>query len=223
MSNKTQRGTIFLESVQILSHQHFEGDQYVLQVHAPRCAAAARAGQFAHLQCDPSLAMRRPLSIMRCNPATGRVDFLYKVVGRGTRMLAMREPGEQISLLGPIGQPFRPDPLRSRPLLLGGGVGIPPMVFLSEELLATRGKDSNFSPLVLMGSEAPFPFTRQPSRIMVPGIPDGIIARLEHYFLTYKTMPGEEDRVRIPEIYGHAHAIGVVAAAMNDYEEHYGG
>ena len=178
MSNKTQRGTIFLESVQILSHQRLEGDQYVLQVHAPRCAAAARAGQFAHLQCDPSLAMRRPLSIMRCNPATGRVDFLYKVVGRGTRMLAMREPGEQISLLGPIGQPFRPDPLRSRPLLLGGGVGIPPMIFLSEELLATRGKDSNFSPLVLMGSEAPFPFTRQPSRIMVPGIPDGIIASM---------------------------------------------
>ncbi|MGB5432425.1 MAG: inorganic diphosphatase, partial [Acidimicrobiia bacterium] len=57
----------------------------------------------------------------------------------------------------------------------------------------------------------------------IADIPSGIIARLEHYFLTYKTMPGEEDRVRIPEIYGHAHAIGVVAAAMSDYEEHYGG
>jgi len=54
-------------------------------------------------------------------------------------------------------------------------------------------------------------------------IPNALIARLEHYFLTYKTMPGEEDQVQIPEIYGHDHAVGVVAAAMRDYDEHYGG
>jgi len=54
-------------------------------------------------------------------------------------------------------------------------------------------------------------------------IPNALIARLEHYFLTYKTMPGEEDQVQIPEIYGHDHAVGLVAAAMSDYDEHYGG
>ncbi len=178
MSNKAHRDTIFLESAEILAHQAYDGAQYVLQVRAPRCAATARAGQFAHLQCAPSLAMRRPLSIMRTDPATGRVDFLYKAVGTGTRLLAKRKPGEQISVLGPIGQPFQPDTARSRPLLLGGGVGIPPMVFLAGELLATAGRNQGFSPLVLMGSEVPFPFTRQPSKIMVPGIPDGVIAAM---------------------------------------------
>jgi len=54
-------------------------------------------------------------------------------------------------------------------------------------------------------------------------IPEAIIARLEHYFLTYKTLPGEEHQVEIPEIYGREHALGVVSAAMADYEDHYGG
>jgi len=59
--------------------------------------------------------------------------------------------------------------------------------------------------------------------IDISDIPKPIIDRLEHYFLTYKTMPGEEHLVEIPEIYGREHAVGVVAAAMHDYEDHYGG
>jgi inorganic pyrophosphatase len=57
----------------------------------------------------------------------------------------------------------------------------------------------------------------------ISDIPHAIIGRLEHYFLTYKTMPGEEHQVEIPEIYGREHAIAVVSASMQDYEEHYGG
>ena len=57
----------------------------------------------------------------------------------------------------------------------------------------------------------------------VTDIPSAVIARLEHYFLTYKTMPGEEDRVHIPEIYGHDHAVRVVTESMADYDEHFGG
>ncbi len=59
--------------------------------------------------------------------------------------------------------------------------------------------------------------------IDISDIPKPLIDRLEHYFLTYKTMPGEEHLVQIPEIYGREHAVGVVAAAMHDYEDHYGG
>ncbi|MFV9672940.1 MAG: inorganic pyrophosphatase [Acidimicrobiia bacterium] len=54
-------------------------------------------------------------------------------------------------------------------------------------------------------------------------IPEALIARLEHYFLTYKTLPGEDHQVEIPEIYGREHALAVVTAAMQDYEDHYGG
>ena len=96
MSDQSRRGTIGLETAQILSHQPYAGEQYVLSVQAPECAATAKPGQFVHLACDPLLAMRRPVSIMRANPQQGWVDFLYKIVGRGTALLAERKPGETI-------------------------------------------------------------------------------------------------------------------------------
>ncbi len=173
--NKPHRNTIFLEDAEILSQQAYAAEQYVLRVQAPQCAAKARPGSFAHLQCDPQLPMRRPLSIMRVSASAGWVDFLYKAVGDGTRLLAQRKPGERISMLGPIGTPFTPDPARPHCLLLGGGVGIPPMVFLAEQL---RAAQADWQPLVLMGSEVPFPFTAKPSQILVPGMPDGVIAAM---------------------------------------------
>lgn len=168
------RGSIFVEDGEIISHEHHEGEQHILWLHAPRCAEHARAGMFAHLTCDPALPMRRPLSIMRVNRKQGWMQFLYKVTGQGTRLLALRQPGEKLSVLGPIGQGFTPDPARPRALLLGGGVGIPPVVFLADEL---RG-DSNFSPFAILGSEVPFPFQARPSRLLVPGMPDGVIATM---------------------------------------------
>ena len=173
--NKPHRNTIFLEDAEILSQQAYAAEQYVLRVQAPQCAAKAKPGSFAHLQCDPQLPMRRPLSIMRVSANEGWVDFLYKAVGDGTRLLARRKPGERISMLGPIGTPFTPDRSRPRCLLLGGGVGIPPMVFLAEQL---RAAQADWQPLVLMGSEVPFPFSARPSQILVPGMPDGVIAAM---------------------------------------------
>jgi dihydroorotate dehydrogenase electron transfer subunit len=76
--------------------------------------------------------------------------------------------------MGPIGKGFQAHPTRPRTLLVGGGVGIPPMVFLAETLAADRA--GGWQPLVLMGSEVPFPFRARPSTILVPGVPDGAIA-----------------------------------------------
>ncbi len=173
-THPAHRGSILVEDAEIISHEHHEGDQHILWVHAPGCAARAHAGMFAHLSCDPALPMRRPLSIMRVNREQGWVQFLYKVVGQGTRLLARRTAGQTLSVLGPIGHGFSPDPERPRALLLGGGVGIPPMVFLADELRNRAG----FSPLAILGSEVPFPFKARPSRLLVPGIPDGVIATM---------------------------------------------
>ena len=171
---KTHRGTLFVEDATILLHEKFPGNQYVLRVQAPRCASRANPGSFAHLQCAPSLPMRRPLSIMRADAAAGWVEFLYKDVGTGTHALAGRNPGETVNMIGPIGTPFTVDRSRPRTLLLGGGVGIPPMVFLADRLRT----DPHWKPLVLMGSEVPFPFTTRPSSILVPGMPDAVIAAM---------------------------------------------
>lgn len=56
----------------------------------------------------------------------------------------------------------------------------------------------------------------------VADLPDAVVARLRHYFATYKTLPGEESRVAIGEAYGRAHAERVVRAAMEDYAAEYG-
>ena len=182
----SQRGTLFLEEARILQHTAYDGDQYVLRVQAPKCAARALPGSFVHLTCDPSIPMRRPLSIMRVDGTAGWIEVLYKIVGPGLHALAARKAGETISTLGPIGKPFVPHPQRPRPLLIGGGVGIPPMVFLADTL-ANASPDASanalprrtgaaWKPLVLMGSEIPFPFRTRPSSILVAGIPDGSIA-----------------------------------------------
>ncbi|MFQ5644271.1 MAG: dihydroorotate dehydrogenase electron transfer subunit [Thiogranum sp.] len=192
MSDQSRRGSIALETAQIISHRSCAGDQHVLRVHAPECAAMARPGQFAHLSCDPLLPMRRPISIMHVDPQQGQVDFLYKAVGRGTALLAQRKPGETISLLGPIGRPFTPDPARPRRLLLGGGVGMPPMIFLAGQLK----QDNSGQILALLGSEVPFPFTQQPSQIMIPGIPEGVIA-------TMPLLEGRDIPARLASLQGY--------------------
>ena len=166
------RNTIFLEDARILAHQAHAGGQHVLRIGAPKLAAHAVPGSFAHLRCDELLPMRRPMSVMRVDRDAGWAEFLYKSVGHGTRLLANKAVGDTLSVLGPIGQGFVPDPGRPKALLLGGGVGIPPMVFLAERLRDAGGYQS----LVLMGSEVPFPFSTRPSQIMIPGMPDGVIA-----------------------------------------------
>ncbi len=168
------RGTIFLEDARILDQRVFDGEQYVIRVAAPKCAAHAVPGSFAHVGCDPSIPMRRPLSIMRADARAGWIEMLYKVVGGGLRALAARKAGDTVNLLGPVGRGFTPHSEKPRTLLIGGGVGIPPMIFLAERLRDRT--DAAWKPLVLMGSEIPFPFRTRPSQILAPGIPAGTIA-----------------------------------------------
>jgi dihydroorotate dehydrogenase electron transfer subunit len=168
----SHRGTIFLEEARVISQLAYDAEQFVLRLAAPKCAARALPGTFAHLTCDAAIPMRRPLSIMRANPAGGWIEILYKVVGAGLHALAARKAGDTVSVLGPIGKPFVVHPERPRALLLGGGVGIPPMVFLAERLK----DEKSFRPLVLMGSEVPFPFRTRPSATLIAGMPAGTIA-----------------------------------------------
>lgn len=173
--SQAHRHTIDLVTAPILSHERFDGEQYLLRVQAPEIAATARAGSFVHITVDPQRPLRRPISIMRVDKQAGWVDFLYKVFGEGTKLLAQRKVGEKLSILGPIGTPFTTHVARRRPLLIGGGVGMPPMIFIADELRAMKGL---YEPFVILGSEVPFPFKARPSQIMVPGVPAGVTAAM---------------------------------------------
>ncbi len=162
------RGTIFAEDGEVTAVDVFPGDQFVTRIYAPKCAAAAAPGTFVHLACDAALPMRRPLSIMRTGD--GWIDVLYKTVGEGLRLLSTAKPGDRINVLGPIGQPFRMAPERPNALLIGGGVGIPPMIFIADQL---RHEAGNRQPIAILGSEIPFPFKMQPSNIDLPWLDGG--------------------------------------------------
>ncbi len=170
---RPHRGAIALEDAEVLRHERHPAGQHVLRLRAPAVAARAAPGSFVHLRCEagpgpgPDFALRRPMSVMRADPADGWFELLFKEVGAGTARLARREPGERLSVLGPIGRGFEPSPGRPHRLLVGGGVGIPPILFLAER------PDDGAHPVVLMGSEAPFPFELRPSSLRAPGLPAG--------------------------------------------------
>ena len=175
-AHHAHRGTIFVEDARVLSQESHPGRQFVLRVSAPRVARRATAGSFVHVAVDPDIPMRRPLSIMRVNAAEGWIEILYKVMGEGLNHLATRESGDAVNLMGPIGQGFRPRAEKPRALLIGGGVGIPPMVYLGEVLKDRTAE--GFKPFAIFGSEIPFPFRARPSRLIVPGMPEGVIATM---------------------------------------------
>ncbi len=170
---RPHRGTISLADATIVAVEHFAGAQHYLRLECPSIAARALPGSFVHLKCDKELPMRRPMSVMRVSAREGWLDVLYKAHGYGSGLLATRVVGETLSVMGPIGQSFKLDSYRPRPLLIGGGVGMPPMLFLAEHM---RAAAPTIKPLVLLGSEVPFPFSARPSTIMVPGLPAHVIA-----------------------------------------------
>jgi dihydroorotate dehydrogenase electron transfer subunit len=172
---QANRGTIFIEDAVVVSVNEFPGCQFVIRLQAKKCAAKATPGSFVHVQCDEAILMRRPLSIMRADADEGWIEVLFKIVGEGLRSLGNKQPGQSVSVIGPIGHGFAPSITRPNALLIGGGVGIPPMIFLAEHL---KNDKAAWQPLVIMGSEIPFPFELAQSAIATPWLDKSIAATM---------------------------------------------
>ncbi len=133
-----------LETARVVRNQRITPRLWWCEYEAPQIAAHARPGQFAHVLCsepqqlDPLL--RRPLSFSRIDPRRGRVAFLLETVGRGTAWLARQPAGAPIDMLGPLGTSFEFQPGGARALLVGGGIGLAPLLALAD-LAPARGVD----------------------------------------------------------------------------------
>ncbi len=124
----------------ISSHIQLSQDIFLLQIHAPYIAFAAKPGQFCMIKVsgdanDPLL--RRPLSIHRVHDG-GFVSFLYKVIGKGTKCLSEYKAGEKLNVLGPLGNHFAIRPAE-KVIIIGGGIGVAPLVFLAERIAFKHG------------------------------------------------------------------------------------
>ncbi len=106
---------------------------HLLWLEAPHIAAATRPGQFAMLKCGGGAFLRRPLSIHRISENKKQVAFLFAVLGKGTDWLSRSKPGDMIDVLGPLGNGFNLMPSSREILLVAGGLGLAPLVFLAEQ------------------------------------------------------------------------------------------
>jgi len=110
-------------------------DHFKLTINSPWIAANAVAGQFVHvLPPSGSEMLRRPFSIMSADPESGDVTFLYRVIGGGTSLMASLHDGDTLDCIGPLGNGFPVD-IERPAILAGGGVGIPPLVFLAKTFI----------------------------------------------------------------------------------------
>ena len=120
----------------VLAHDWVNDEYKHLVVKATPKALAATPGQFFQLLCPSPDAIevwfRRPQSVYRVERSSGRLEFLYKVVGRGTQGLATLKPGDMLDMVGPLGRGFTIDRQSKNIVVLGRGVGLATMAPISQ-------------------------------------------------------------------------------------------
>ena len=140
------------EILTVISNRPVDALSKVYQMELSGCSEEQRPGQFVNIELD-GLFLRRPISV--CDWKDGVLTLLYKLVGKGTALMATLQPGARLEVLCSLGNgfdidipaPARPDvPAFARPLLVGGGIGTAPLY-----LLARRLKERGVSPTVILG------------------------------------------------------------------------
>lgn len=121
------------EFVTVIEQKKIASDVYSLWLQTSQIAKEAKAGQFISVYSkDDSRMLPRPLSICEIDNETSRLRIVYRVVGQGTEEFSHLKAGDSLEILGPLGNGFPKKGKKA--LLMGGGIGIPPMLQLSKEL-----------------------------------------------------------------------------------------
>lgn len=125
----------YKETAVILEQREISEQIYSLWLHVDDIVREARPGQFVSVYCrDESRLLPRPISICELDKESGRLRLVYRAVGAGTQEFSGYGPGETLELIGPLGNGFPLDKGYEKPLLIGGGIGVPPMVELAKWL-----------------------------------------------------------------------------------------
>jgi dihydroorotate dehydrogenase electron transfer subunit len=119
----------------VSSIEELTDEIYKMMVESEYIAENAVAGQFVNIKCcDGTQALlRRPISICSVNRSNGSYDILFQKKGSGTGLLALKKPGDRLDILGPLGNGFDLDIKYRRVAVVGGGIGIFPLLFILNE------------------------------------------------------------------------------------------
>ena len=130
-----------LVSCSVVENREITPGNFLLTLKVPRAFSRPEPGQFVHLRVSPEVEplLRRPYSLEGFVESGGirAVRIYYSVVGRGSRSLALQPKGRKLDLIGPLGVGFSPRPRRT-PILVAGGRGVAPLLFLGRKLRAKR-------------------------------------------------------------------------------------
>lgn len=126
----------------IISNQKLTESVYKMTLEGDT-SAIERPGQFVNIELD-GLYLRRPISV--CDYEKGKLTLIYKVVGKGTEQMSWYDPGKKLDILTGLGNGYFTEFAGEKPLLIGGGVGVPPLYNLCKTLIA-QGK----KPTVILG------------------------------------------------------------------------
>lgn len=120
------------ETAKIVKAEKLSDGIYSMWLQAPKITELAVPGQFISLYCnDGDHLLPRPISLCGIDRNGGQLRIVYRVVGAGTKVFSSMQPGDEIRLIGPLGNGFpMPDDIE-KPILIGGGIGIPPMLELA--------------------------------------------------------------------------------------------
>lgn len=124
-------------NARILSKKEVAPDVFLISLLAPLIAQQSLPGQFVHIKCskDHYPLLRRPLSIHRIDKERGEIFILFQVVGEGTKLLSQKVVRDNLDILGPIGNGFSVFPESKKVLIIGGGIGVAPLLALVEKFI----------------------------------------------------------------------------------------
>ncbi len=136
------------EDLRVTANRKISKDHFVLELLSERGLPELKPGQFAQVRIDgsPSTFLRRPISIHDVDYERNTIRLLVQIAGKGTRKLSEAEPGNRINLIYPLGNTFSIPSGTEKILLIGGGCGVAPLLFLAKHL-----KSSGFTPDILLG------------------------------------------------------------------------
>ncbi|TDM07328.1 dihydroorotate dehydrogenase electron transfer subunit [Macrococcus lamae] len=126
------------ENMTVVSHNLIARNIYELVMHGDITRNMKTPGQFVHIRVGDSseFMLRRPISICEVNSDNATLTCLYRADGKGTKALSKAREGDTIDILAPLGNGFPVDAAKECALLIGGGIGVPPLYELSKQLNA---------------------------------------------------------------------------------------
>ncbi|PZX15340.1 dihydroorotate dehydrogenase electron transfer subunit [Breznakibacter xylanolyticus] len=140
----------YIDDFTVLQTRRVTHDYVIIDLQHPSQLPDIRPGQFVQVKVEdrPNVFLRRPISVHDADKNQGILRLLVQEVGEGTRWMGQLEPGQKLNLVYPLGNSF-PMPKTDRVLLVGGGCGIAPLLFLGKEL-----RKHGIKPRFLMGARS---------------------------------------------------------------------